>query len=73
MGEISRGGLPDLDPKIEIRIFKPPRHIEIIRIGEPGPPRLVGIKVQIFKINRDETSRGKVEEKSRKSRNVEIS
>ena len=55
MGEINRGPPPRSRPKIGIGIFFWARSIEIIGIGDPGPPRLVGTKIKFFGIHRDNT------------------
>ena len=73
MGEISRGGLPDLDPKLRLG-FLNTQHIKIIGIGEPGPPRLVKIKVRTFEINRDEMRQVGINRETRgKSRYPDLS
>ena len=55
MGEINRGPPPRSRPKIGIGILFWARSIEIIGIGDPGPPRLVGTKIKFFGIHRDNT------------------
>ena len=69
-GRDQSGRPPRSRPKIEIGIFFRPRRIEIFGIGEPEPPRRVGMKWKKFRdrSSRDETSR----EKSRTRGKVEI-
>ena len=63
MGDRSRGGNPDLNPKSRPGFLNPGAS-RLSGFGEPRPPWPVGILVRIFETNRDKTRL----EKSRKSR-----
>ena len=67
------GRPPRSRPKIEIGIFFSSRCIEIIEIGDPGSPRLVGMKKIFFEIHRDNTRQvGKSRESGGFRDNLEI-
>ena len=54
-GRDQSGRPPRSRPKIEIGIFFSSRCIEIIEIGDPGSPRLVGMNNFFSEIHRDNT------------------